>query len=722
MHRHRSILPRFIVGLVLACLLSAPATAQDLLKQVPSLKWIPANAGSYSAMLRNREQLDILLQSKAFATLMKMPGVQMLKQQLEMEWANDFGPFGEFRKWYEQPGNAELVEIAKDLVSDEIFLYADHNTAEFVALLQDVYYSGQFGKMAMLIKDGPIGLGGDPLSQIRLMLQSLADNADRLKFPDMVVGFRLTKTKPANLAKLIDGALGKIAKALPPPFNALLKKKMIHGSEVHALTLNGSMVPWDFVPWQNLEDAPGQFDKLRKKLKEIQITIAICVRDNYLLVSVGDDTAGLQALGAPGAKLIDRPELAPLAKAADRRLVSLSYVSKESLNAGSGINVDESMKWIDSVLKDANLTAEQQRKIKRDFKNLLTDFKRYVPDVGAHLDFTFLNGRGYEGFAHNYSKNQGLDGSKPLTILNQVGGTPIGFLADRSPSQTNGYKDLVKYIKLAHEYVEEFAVPEMPEEVKAIYQQFMTKAVPYFVRLDKATGDKLLPSLDGQGAVVLDMKLKLNLPNVNQMMPVPELGVVTGLNNAKLFREAMAEYRDVFNGLVDVVTKLAPPGANVPDFKMPEPKVSRFMLPQTGKKGASVGTLYSWPLPELPGLDPKIMPTGGVSEKFAVFALSQGHAKRMLGPAQFKMDGGPLGDLKKPLASAAHFNWAALVDAVTPWADFVVEQSGQGQDVRDQVHTVLQVLKCFRTFSSATYMENNAVVTHHETVFRDLEK
>ena len=42
--------------------------------------------------------------------------------------------------------------------------------------------------------------------------------------------------------------------------------------------------------------------------------------------------------------------------------------------------------------------------------------------------------------------------------------------------------------------------------------------------------------------------------------------------------------------------------------------------------------------------------------------------------------------------------------------------------MRDQFATVLQVLQVLRSFSSATYIENGVVVTHHETIIQDLEK
>ena len=45
------------------------ARAGDLEKLDTSLKLIPADAAFYSSMLRNREQIEMFLQSKAFAKL-----------------------------------------------------------------------------------------------------------------------------------------------------------------------------------------------------------------------------------------------------------------------------------------------------------------------------------------------------------------------------------------------------------------------------------------------------------------------------------------------------------------------------------------------------------------------------------------------------------------------------------------------------------------------------
>ena len=83
--------------------------------------------------------------------------------------------------------------------------------------------------------------------------------------------------------------------------------------------------------------------------------------------------------------------------------------------------------------------------------------------------------------------------------------------------------------------------------------------------------------------------------------------------------------------------------------------------------------------------------------------------------------------LQQPLAGAITCNWAGMIDAATPWVEFGANAIARDQfggelprDIMRQVHTVLDVLKCFRGVGSVQYFEDGALVTHGESIFRDL--
>jgi hypothetical protein len=135
-------------------------------------------------------------------------------------------------------------------------------------------------------------------------------------------------------------------------------------------------------------------------------------------------------------------------------------------------------------------------------------------------------------------------------------------------------------------------------------------------------------------------------------------------------------------------------------------------------------------------VDKQIAPSAGLSKSVGVLSTSPRLAKRALERTPLSLEEGLLTDRNRPLASAISFNWPALVDAVTPWVDYGVTQyfarraaaaeAGAAGDPRvkpilEQVRTGAEILKCFRGISMATYREGNAVVTHSESVWRDLK-
>jgi hypothetical protein len=695
-------------------LLAAPLPAQEALSQAPSLRMVPDDAGSYSVMLRGREQLEAVLKSKAWARLNDLPFVKLGWKKLAQEWANPTGGLAGLHTWYKQPGNAELVALASELFEEEVFAYGSKNVADLIVLMQELQQANQFAPLAALFQGGPQAVN-QPEMRAKILLHVLADNAERLKVPDIVMGFRLSRTKPAQVVKRLEG-LEKLLAGLAPPLKDRLKKVKVQGADVFTLVLDGKLIPWDQIPLPQLEEEQGSLDKLVKRLKAMKLTIGVTVRGNYVLLSIGEGTAGLQAVGEGLPKrLSDRPELAMLAKAAGRRLTAISYLSKDYQKIAAGGDVGDLTGWLKDQLKESGLPADKQARLRKDLKALAAASKRLVPEAGANLSFTYLTARGYEGYDYDWTKNHGLESTKPLTLLQHVGGRPVGFYLARDRVSVADYELMVRWIKLGHQYFEELALPKLPEEVKEVYENFIKDARPLFARLDRATGKMLLPSLDGQGGFVFDASLKSTqwhnaMPPAAKALPLPEPALIVGVRDAALFRKACHEYREVFNGLMAVVAKVSP--TPIPEIKIPEPNAKKI----------KAGTLYSFPLPDQLGLDSRIMPTGGLSDTVAVFTISQEHAKRLLTPLPWKAKGGPLGDAQRPLSSAAYFSWAGTVDLGALWMEYALTLGGQGNDILEQVQGVAEVLKVLRSYTSATYVEEGLVVTHSEIVIRDLER
>ena len=148
---------------------------------------------------------------------------------------------------------------------------------------------------------------------------------------------------------------------------------------------------------------------------------------------------------------------------------------------------------------------------------------------------------------------------------------------------------------------------------------------PLLGRLDKATRDLLIPALaDGQTGLVIDAKLTSRqfikaLPPTEQPLPMLEPAIVVGVSDADKLKQAFAEYYAVADDFVEVLKGIEK--SEIPkDFKIPRPRV--YNLRQ--------GTVYGYPLPAEWGVDSRVLPNAGLSEKVAVLSLSGKHTLRLL--------------------------------------------------------------------------------------------
>jgi hypothetical protein len=217
------------------------------------------------------------------------------------------------------------------------------------------------------------------------------------------------------------------------------------------------------------------------------------------------------------------------------------------------------------------------------------------------------------------------------------------------------------------------------------------------------------------------------LPESAKALPLPEPALVFGVSDRDQLRKALHEYRGILNDLLAKGHDLAP--QRVPALTVPAAKIVK----------ETDGTLFCYPLPERWGFDRRIVPNVGLGDKVAVLTFTKEQSEQLLAHKPLSVKRGPLAEHSRPLAAATYVNIAGLVDLAAPWVDYAARQFGphlKGHEVSQtegkteatgklepilpQVHTVLQVLKVFRSYASITYRQDGVWVTHSETVIRDL--
>jgi hypothetical protein len=707
-----------LAGVLLAGL-TTPVCAQDK-KIDSSLSLIPADAAYYSAMLRNREQFDAAAKSKAWAKIKALPAYQMAVAAFNQQYSEN-GSLAPLYQWAQQADNKELLDVLAEAVSDEMFCYGGSSLIDFMNLYSQINMARYLGPVQEIVRKGNVD--GEQVSkgQIRAVLRVLARNPDKVRFPDFVLGFKLANAKKAEAQiKRLETHLNAFA-AQEPMLEGRVKRVKVGTGDFLTLNLDGSMLPWDPATITDLAEAAGEFDGVVKQLKAIKLTLALGVRDQFLLFSFGPSTDVLATLGTEGKRLSALPELKPLMRAADKRLTGISYTSKAMAASGqmNQKDVDVLSRLARQGLEAAGVPEAKRKEIEKDVNDLASGMKKNMPEPGANLSYSYLSERGYEGYTYQYGQSFEQDSSKPLTLLDHVGGDPILAAVGRSRGSLDDYLAFSKWVKKFYGHIEPLIVDKLDKDQKEKYEQVSKVVLPLLRRLDEVTGQMLLPALaDGQAGFVLDAKWKSKqwhaaLPSSSKELPMLELALLVGVSDSDLLEKAMKSYKKIIEDAVAQAKELAPPDTVLP-LKIPDPEV----------KTVTAGKLFVFRLPAEWKLDPQVAPTAGLSSRVGVLTLSAGHAERLLTSTPLKVEGGPLADTKRPLAGAVYFNWPVFVDAVRPWVLFGVEQAQlekqmPGQDVLKQVRTVLDVLKVFRMSTSATYIESGALITHSETVIRD---
>jgi hypothetical protein len=710
--------------------------AADSDKVGGSLQLVPADVGFYQTSLRTREQLDAFAKSQAWAKLWSLPLVQAGWKEVVKQYEDEGGKLAGLRQFYAQPENKELVQLLGDAISNEVFCFGGTGWADLLDVMAQLNRANQMSQFEAAIEgQAP----NDPGRQIKMMIKTLGRNADRIKIPDLVIGFRLTDAKKAEsqlkrLENFLNAVFGQ-----NPTMQGRFKRVQVNGGSYLSLSLDGQMVPWNVISFDNFEDKPGELEALKKQLMAMKISINLGVRDNFLLFAIGESTAPLVNLAAKGEgkTLGGRPEFKPLAKFADRRLTSIGYVSREMrVKLGSAnANLDSLVEMARLGLAKADVPAEKRKKLESDLEAMLAEAKKASGAEGATLGFSFLTDRGSEGYSYEWTTEGRLDDSKPLTLLDHVGGTPLFATVSRMKPDPEAYKALVQWIKTAHGHFADIVAPKLEGDAKATYDKVVKELFPLLKRLDEVTANLLLPALaDGQTGLVFDAKWSSKqwfdrMPAAEKPLPMLEMALVLGVSDADKLRKALGEYRTIFNEMLAKAKDFAPPGKEVPNLQIPKPQTEK----------AEAGELYVFSLPKDWGLDAQVAPTAGVSQSVFAVALSRAHAERLLASKPLKATGGPLANAKRPLGAATYCDWPALIDALAPWVEFGLAaipadeihlplegDLANGEKARDEIRrearVVLEVLKCFRGYTSVTYKEDGAQVTHYESVYKDLEK
>jgi hypothetical protein len=705
------------LSIILLGLLSfTPTLAQDTATTTDprtgtALRHASADASFFTTQLHLKNRLDRLWRSKAVQDAWNTPLVQAGWDHVKKQWDEQGGPFREALK---QKENQEALQLLKEMASDEVFILCGPNTPRFLHTMAKGVGAFQSNPFT-----GAFGLDDAPFVPFRNVLREFRNDKANLVVPDVVIGFKIKDPKVAvrQIARL-ETLLNAAAMAVSE-LTGKVKHQKIKGFDFGTITLDGSMVPWDQVPWGQIEEEAGEFKSLIEHLKKLKLTICIGTYEEYVVIALGESTAVIERLGQ-GKKLAELPELAPLQKFQGKPIHALTYVSK-TLNSGSGFtrqDAEELTKFGREGIDEADsLKEEQKKRLLKDLDELSADLLTlFGHEPGPSFSVSFGTPRGVESVHYQYSVDGSYDYSKPLTLLHHTGGNPVAAFVGRAAPKPQAWDVFVKWCKKGESYFREFALPEFPEGNRQEVTKVLETLYPFFRRFDQTTRENLLPALaDGQIGLVIDNKLfskqwHRSMPAAKNPLPLLEPALLFGVSDADKLQKAMSDYRAIVNGAVKALREVE---EDIPeDLKWPEPQVQK----------AGEVTMYFYSFPDELELDGRLTPTGAVGKRLASLTVSNEHALRLMTPRPLKVEGGPLAELDRPLGGAIYFKMPALLDTARPWVDYVLEQPDVKEHTEKHaadIKTILNSLRIFDQFTSATFVEGNVTVTHSEWVIKD---
>ncbi|MHC4452507.1 MAG: hypothetical protein ACYS0E_20585 [Planctomycetota bacterium] len=666
-----------------------PGLTEPMAAEFGAACLVPEDSSLFVSSLRLKEQWDLVSKSNAVAMLLELPTVQMALGALTAspQWA-------EFQQMRQQVPQVQAgLDVLADAFSQETFVCLDQRWPDFVTALGAAYFQTAMASMQ-----------GDNVATANALVAAVVDQADGLRLPSVLIGFRLAD--PDRARSLLDELAAQL-KGSPIP----LAQEEIGGGKFHTIRLEASMVPADirrgyeqelssrFVP-------PDRIRKLNAWIDTQTVAIAIGLRDDYLLLSVGADTAQLAALGGK-ASLAESQRFEPIRKVFKPGVLSLSYVCGGLTNSGK-IPVDDVLALVDEGLAWlGELPSGLAERLRKDATGFVVDLNKGLPEERDELNISFLN-KGVESYAFGAIAPQ-MDASRPLSILTSAGPAPLLAFASRSLSSKGSYERLAHWCGVAYGYFEDFAVPMMSKRDRAEFDQFEKTFLPAMRQMHETTANKLIPAVDACQSLFV-MSGDGTMPTIPGLratliapLRYPQPALVIGLNDAELLTAAFADYRKTINGLLAAMAKQ-------------EPELAGVQLPPPEARPFDGGTRYAYAVPLPPEF--KLLPHAAVTKDHAVLAISEGHSTALLKQAPLPNNG--VVDLSLPAGSAGWVDIAGLTKLVFDDAEIFVqlmihegEIDKQTSDlVRAHLPVARKVFGVFKSYTSRTWIEGDAAVTH----------
>ena len=659
------------VGVLAGALLHGPVgrtVAQDE-SSIRSAKLAPIDADFYYGSFQLKEQWDRMTAGPVVRELMDQPVIEKVLALFRSEWREREGIGGQARVFLDNGNVTDVLAFLQELVSKEVFVFGDKNMSKWYDRLAKISEELQ-----------PLLMSSDSSSeeQGQIIAGKWIEAMKGMEIPTFVFGARCDNA---------DIGLGKIDQLEIPvfalkqypdaaPFVQNLKRVEDARGDRMQWVLNGSQIPWDSIPTNDVFDEEMR-DQLKGALNDKSITISIGLFDGNFIFAVSSTPDRLLALGK-GKSILEHPEMQPARDLISRPLTSLSYVSDAFAKANFNVTYNnffsknafssgyQALQFLDEDSEFRDFFAD----VVGDLKWMDESIAKVVPEFKGGTSVGFLTEDGWERHDHLRTQDVLFESNSPLTALEHVGGEPMMMVATRlqdHPEYFQLARKIVQRAKARFDEAMDLDWSELDIELdNDQVSEYADAAWPFVVRIADSWEKKFLPSMSGEHAVVLSggnlaaQQWYKDMPSSADPLPFPELAMVTGLKNKELFKSGMEDLFTICDDIVEMIREEG--GAAIPPgYKIPRPVKSK----------SDAGEKYGYPIPADCPVPEEMMPQALFSGDYVVGNYSDKQSASLSSVKKLSVGKGVI-DPNARQSNASYIHVGRLFEFARPWVRYAL--------------------------------------------------
>lgn len=658
----------------------------------------PEDVAFFSTSVNLRAGWQELVEGNFVSRLRQVPYIQQLEAEARMQWENAPGPAAQAKMFIESPNGQNLLGLASDLFSNEIFVYGGDDWCDMI----DGFVALQSGFTT--------AMNGGPEAIEQYIANLTKADIDKIRIPTTVLGFRMTDDENARLQlDALEGIIRLVGMSAEEaqPFLSRLRRSELEEGQTLSISLDTSLIPMESLGGDEREVA----ERFVELLEGRTVSFAIGVKDNILLLAMGEEDTVISEVGEASSTLLDHPRMELLKKADTSRLRAVSFASKKWRVSQWRANFDSYFQRLAAQLEMAIKTeADSVEDLESWLEDIRTDAKMldsYLGDpndLGAALAWGVATDSGSEGYGYDWSNSQILENAAPLSVLENVGSSPLMLLGLKQKENEYAEGILDFMIDRAPIHIRRFiALAEEQDERRNEALEVFDRAWPLVIDAYGILKDKIGPSMDKHESVFVaagqwtTTNLGPNAPPVSKPLPIPELAFACKLTNRDQFINGCVELFGIADRVVDLVRDIEP-GSVPPNYVIPRPDEESI----AGGKRYFYQQLSS--AVPLEGFNPQL----SITEDVLVFGYSERQVDDMLVKKQLRSRPAWMTP-STPVAAVSFIDMAGMVTSARPWLEFGLSAANPDMDQPlsndpgpiPTGNDVLQIWDCFTSLGKA---------------------